>query len=134
MKNTRKKLSARVIQVMGKEKNVSMHLIDRILKETAVDILSKVCDNVEDRRVRWTTYIDNWARDLEDLGFAVRNELEELYIPEEQLARILNLDESCLSMDGSNGQRGVCLDITGLSFNKYGDGPTGSSPNSDVRT
>ena len=112
VKNTRKKLSARVIQVMGKEKNVSMHLIDRILKETAVDILSKVCDNVEDRRVRWTTYnnlkswFDNWARDLEDLGFAVRNELEELYIPEEQLARILNLDESCLSMDGSNGQRG----------------------------
>mmetsp|Transcript_24214 Transcript_24214/g.44508 ORF Transcript_24214/g.44508 Transcript_24214/m.44508 type:complete len:349 (+) Transcript_24214:479-1525(+) len=101
---------------MGREKSVSMHLLDRILKETAVDILSKVSDNVEDRRVRWTTYnnlkswFDNWAHDLEELGFAIRNEAGELYIPEEQLARILNLDESCLSMDGSNGQRGGRLE------------------------
>ena len=34
---------------------VSFKLLDRILKETAIDLLSKVTDNVEDRRVRWTT-------------------------------------------------------------------------------
>ena len=52
------------------------------------------------------SWFDNWARDLEELWFAIRNKADELYIPEDQLARILNSNESCLSMDRSNGQRG----------------------------
>ena len=60
----------------------------------------------------WTTYynlkswLDNWERDLLELGFANKNEKEETIIPEDQLARILNIDETCLAMDGSTSQRG----------------------------
>ena len=112
VENTRQKLHKRVCRVMGKENVVNCHLLNRVLKETAVDLLSKHTTNVEDRRVKWTTYnnlkswFDNWEHDLEDLGFAVRNESGTLYIPEEQLARIINVDETCLSLDGSSGQRG----------------------------
>ena len=66
-----------------------MNLLNRILKETAVDLLSKVTDNVEDRRVKWTTYINikswflNWGHDLEELGFAYRDADRDLIIPKE---------------------------------------------------
>ena len=74
---------------MEKKRIVSMQLIDCILEEMAVDILSKVHGNAEDRRVGWTTYnnlkswFNDWAHDLEELEFAVRNEAKDLYIPEE---------------------------------------------------
>ena len=62
MDKDRNKLNDQLIEVMGKEKDVSMKLLNRILKETAVDLLSKVTDNVEDRRVKWTTYsnLNSW--------------------------------------------------------------------------
>ena len=94
------------------ENVVSFQLLDRILKETAIDLLAQVSNNVKDRRVRWTTYnnlhswFENWERDLLDLGFAKVNDEGTTYIPDDQLGRILNVDESCLSLDGSNGQRG----------------------------
>ena len=43
------------------------------------------------------SWFDNWEHDLEDLGFAERDEEGNLYIPEDQLARMANMDESCLS-------------------------------------
>ena len=93
------------------ENVVSFQLLDRILKETAIDLLAQVSNNVEDKRVRWTTYnnldswFKNWERDLLDLGFAKVNDEGTTYIPDDQLGRILNVDESCISLDGSNGQR-----------------------------
>ena len=74
VENTRKKLHNRVQKVMGCEDVLKMHLLERILKETAVDILSKHTTSVEDRRVKWTTYnnmkswFDNWEHDLEESG------------------------------------------------------------------
>ena len=112
VENSRSKLWARVHKVMGMEIVVSFQLLDRILIETAVDMLAKVSDNVEDRRVRWTTYnnlrscFENWERDLLALGFANVDDAGGTYIPEDQLHRILNVDESCLSLVGSNVQRG----------------------------
>ena len=101
------------IIVMGKEENiVSTSLLNSILQTTAVEILSTLTTNVEERRIIWTTHnnlkswFDNWEHDLEDLGFDERDEEGELYIPVEQLSRIINVDKSCLSIDGSNGQRG----------------------------
>ena len=97
---------------MGKEKDVLMKLINRILKETAVKFLSKVTDNVEYRCVKWTTYRNfnsrylNWEHDLEELGFDYRYDAGDLIIPKNQLQRILNVDDSCLSMDRSKGRRG----------------------------
>jgi hypothetical protein len=52
VKNDRKRLKAHVLQVMEGANYVSFQLLDRILRETAVDILAKVLDNVEDRRVK----------------------------------------------------------------------------------
>ena len=62
--------------------------LNRILKETAAEILSKVMDNVEDRRVKWTTYRNinswfiNWEHDLEELGFSYRDDDRDLIVPE----------------------------------------------------
>ena len=43
---------------------------------------------------------------MEDLSFAKRDKEVDLYIPVEQLSHIIIVDNSCLSLDGSNGQRG----------------------------
>ena len=64
-----------------------MKLINRILKETAVDLLSKLTENVEDRRIKWTTYsnINSWFLNLdhylEELGFSYRDDDRDLIIP-----------------------------------------------------
>jgi hypothetical protein len=66
----------------------------------------------EDRRIRWTTYsnisswFDCWEYDLVDLGFAFYDEHGECIISDEQMQNILNFDETCLSVDGSEGRRG----------------------------
>ena len=113
VENSRKNLHNRVMKVMGKEENiVSTSLLNRILQATAVEIFSTLTTNIEERRTIWTTYnnlkswFDNWEHDLEDLGFAERDEEGNLYIPVEQLSRIINVDKSCLSLDGINRQRG----------------------------
>ena len=88
MDNNRNKLNARLLEVLGKEKDILIKLINRILKETAFDLLSKVMDNVEDRRVKWTTYRNinswfiNWEHDLEELGFSYRDDDRGLIVPE----------------------------------------------------
>ena len=87
MDNNRNKLNARLLEVVGKEKDILIKLINRILKETAFDLLSKVTDNVEDRRVKWKTYRNlnswflNWEHDLEELGFSYRDDDRDLIIP-----------------------------------------------------
>ena len=112
VENSRKNIHNRVTKVMGKEGNiVSTSLLNRILQATAVEILSTQTTNVEERMIICTTYnnlkswFDNWEHELGDLGFSERDKEGELYIPVEQLSRIINVDESCLSLDGSNGNR-----------------------------
>ena len=111
--NTRSKLRSRVNKVMLVQENVlSFKLLDRLIVETAIDLTAAKMDNVEQRRILWTTYknlkmwFENWKVDLEELGFAHRDASGKLIISEEQLARIVNLDETCLSLDGSKGNRG----------------------------
>lgn len=115
--NGQRKLSLRVNACMNKDGSVSVSLMRRILAETAVDLLCDKSDNAEDRRIMWTTYHNlktwfvNWEKDLLDLGFAKKREAteggaEEVYIPKDQLKNILNMDETCLSFDGSDGVRG----------------------------
>ena len=89
-------------------------ILNRCLRETGIDLKANVIAPLEDRRKRWTTYnnlklwFDIWEKSLVELGFAERNEGDEggVSISNEQLARIVNLDESCLSLDGSHGARG----------------------------
>ena len=112
--NTRKILAAKVNAVVRKrETETNMFLLlSRILKETALDLNAKKSEKVEDRRIRWTTlknlamWFDNWEKELEELGFGTRDSDGNFNIPDEQLLRIINIDETCLSLDGSSGNRG----------------------------
>ena len=103
---------SRVNACVGKEKSTSVSLVRRLLKATAVDIYADKSVPVEDRRIRWTTYtnlktwFDNWSRDLIELGFATADKMGHAVIPEEQLNNIVNIDETCLSLDGSQGNQG----------------------------
>jgi len=105
-------LAAKIKAVIGKTEICSFKLLDRIIKETALDFLASKSESVEQRRILWTSYnnlkmwFNSWCEAIEVLGFAERDEKGELFIPLEQLARILNIDETCLSMDGSSGARG----------------------------
>jgi hypothetical protein len=88
-------------------------LLKRVLDATAMDLRKTKGHNAEDRRVRWTKYknismrFDNWENDLVELGKAVRDPISsKVLIPEEQFKNIGNFDETCLSLDGSNNNRG----------------------------
>ena len=50
----------------------------------------------------------NWRSTLLELGFGYKNEEKEgsFIIPPEQMRRILNLDETSILFDGSNGWAG----------------------------
>ena len=66
----------------------------------------------EDRRVRWTTegnlqlWFDTWEQFVVEYGFATINSNGEVIFDDRMKARIANLDETNLSLDGSNSNRG----------------------------
>ena len=109
--NTRRVLLAKVNAAMGFEAS-SNKLYYRVIRDTATDMKAVKVNNVEDRRVQWTTHknlklwFENWGKDLVELGFAHHDKHGKVIIPDDQLHRILNFDETCLSHDGSNGARG----------------------------
>jgi hypothetical protein len=78
---------------------------------------AQLCQSAEDRRIRWTTYqnlslwFDTWEVFLiqYQYGFASVSQTGELVI-EEQMKK--EMDETCLSLDGSNGNRGGCPTVT----------------------
>lgn len=52
-------------------------------------------------------WLNNWEADLVQLGTAIKDPISgKVSIPEEQLTNIGNFDETCLSLDGSNNNRG----------------------------
>ena len=86
VENSMKNIHNRVMKVMRKEENiVSKSLLNRFLQATAVEILSTLTTNEEERRIIWTTHnnlkswFDNLEHDLEDLGFAKRDKEGDLY-------------------------------------------------------
>ena len=68
--------------------------------------------NVEDRRVKWTTYynlktwFDSLQEELIELGFVKYDDENKVFVPPDKLERILNVDETCLVLDGSKCNRG----------------------------
>jgi len=70
-----------------------------------------------DKRIECTVeyiscWFTNWEFNLVDLGFAMRGADGTVTIPDEQLYYIINFNETCLSLDGSEGQREGCPQIT----------------------
>ncbi len=91
----------------------SSKLLDRILQHKGVDLKAGKVFSQEARRIQWTTaknlsmWFDNWEHDLVQLGFATMiGNTGNIHIADDQLERIINFDETCLSLDGSNGNRG----------------------------
>jgi hypothetical protein len=94
-------------------------LVKRVLAATAIDLNASKAKNAEDRRIEWTTYknldmwFENWISNLVKLGFATKlNDGDEIYINDEQMARIMNFDETCCSLDGGASTRGGRPEVT----------------------
>jgi hypothetical protein len=87
-------------------------LLNQVVRNTATDINAKKMNCAEDRRIRWTAYqnldlwFDSWETFIVKYGFATINEDGSLHFPEKMKARILNMDETCLLLNGSNGNQG----------------------------
>jgi hypothetical protein len=89
------------------------HLLQQVLKNTAINRNVDKTKNAKDRRVHWTNYknismrFDNWEHDLVALRTAHVDPItNEVCIPEEQLRNIANLDEMNVSLDGSTASHG----------------------------
>jgi hypothetical protein len=113
---TYKKLASRINVLLRKDYRLNM--LQRILLATSKNLDASTMHIAEDRRVRWTTFanisswFDNWEFDLVELGFATRDADGKIAIPAEQLYNIINFDETCLSVDGSEGRRGGRPNVT----------------------
>ena len=118
--NSYKQLSLRVNACIGEEdvKGILQTMARQLLNSTAVNLQAKKETPQEDRRILWTTFhnlsmwFDSWESNLLLLGFAERDINGTVTISDSQLKRILNIDETCLSFDGSNGCRGGCPSAT----------------------
>ena len=113
---TYKKLAAKINQVLKKDYRQKM--LQRVLSATAQNLDALTMHIAEDRSVRLTTHsnivswFDNWEYDLVDLGFATKNNDGKVSIIPEQLCNIINFDETCLSLDGTEVRRGGRPEIT----------------------
>ena len=87
-------------------------ILDQVLKLTTVSLDATYAVKVEERRNNWLTYtnlklwFDNWKICLVEYGFASQDEDGNLVFTEAQLRRILNLDETEVSLDGTNTSAG----------------------------
>ncbi len=72
-----------------------------------MDFTASVSDWAEDRCLKWTTYanikmwFDSFDCFLVDFGFGILKEDGSIFVFDEQKERILNIDETALSMDGT---------------------------------
>ena len=88
-------------------------LFKLVQKDTAINSRRQKAKNAEDRRIRWTTekkisaWFDNFDENIVKLGFGTLDEITgKVHIPPEQLKRIMNFDETCLNLSGSDTNRG----------------------------
>ncbi len=110
--NSRKKM----IPMLAKTFNIgtleATNLIDHVVQDTSTDIHASKLNCAEDRCIRWTTYqnldlwFNSWEAFVVEYGFATINQNGQLLFDKKMKMRVLNLDETNLSLDGSNGNRG----------------------------
>ena len=86
-------------------------ILNRVIRDTATDINAEKMNCAEDRRIHWTTFQNldlwfGWEMFVVEYGFVTINSDGSLYFPDKMKARIINMDETCLSLDGSNSNRG----------------------------
>jgi len=110
--NSRAKLILMLAKVFDFRTLAATELLNRVVRDTAIDIKAAKLNCAEDRRIRWMTYqnldlwFDSWEVFVVEYGFATINQNGELHFDGKMKARIMNLDETCLSLDGNNGNPG----------------------------
>ena len=101
--NSRIKLIDTLVKTLSISSTKASTLLTRLLRDTAEDKMN--C--AEDRRIRWTTFqnldlwFNSWEFFLIEFGFAYHNANGELVFEDDALSRILNMDETFISLDGS---------------------------------
>ena len=104
-------LQATINNCMEGYKNGPIKLVTQLMNVNATNLAAGRLITPEQRRRMWTTYrnikifFDNWETDLVHLGFAICGIKGKIFISKEQLKLILNIDETCLDLDGSKIQR-----------------------------
>jgi len=111
--NSRIKLIHTLVKTLSISSTEASTLLTHLLRDTAEDTMSADKLNcAEDRRICWTTFqnldlwFNSWEFFLIEFGFAYHNANGKLVFEDGALSRILNMDETCISLDGSNGNRG----------------------------
>jgi hypothetical protein len=86
-------------------------LLNQVTHDTAFDINANKLNCSKDRCIRWTTYqnldlwFDSWEIFLIHYGFATKVD-GALVFEEESMQRIINMDKTCILLDGSNSTQG----------------------------
>ena len=89
-----------------------------VIHNTAIDINSDKLNCAEDRRVRSTTegnlklWFNTWEKCIFKYGFATINKNQEVVFDEITKAQNLNLDDTCLLLEGGNSSLGGHLTAT----------------------
>jgi hypothetical protein len=113
--NTRTKLIVAHVKTMGITSSEAGKLLSWLFRDTAEKMMNAEKLNcAEDRRIHWMTFqnidlwFDSWERFLVAHEFGEINENGELVLEDFVTSPIINMDETCISLDGSNGNRGGC--------------------------
>ena len=99
------KLNATAKDIYGHAGPQLNNLYERIVGMKCIYLKSEVTRPIEYCHQMWTTYgnlklwFDTWEQSLESLGFGKRKEIS----LEEQPKRIINIDETFLSLDVKSG-------------------------------
>ena len=116
--NTRTKLVFTLAKTMGITSSES-GILSQLLRDTAKETMdAEKLNCAEDRRIHWMTFqnidlwFDSWERFLVAHGFGKINEKGELILEDFAAARIINMDETCILVDGSNRNQGGRPSVT----------------------
>lgn len=110
--NKRGKMAPIIAETMYIDLNSARALLKRLARDTAIDMSCGKLNFAEERRVRWTTYSNlqlwfgTWEKQLTLFGLMEKDERGKPFIPPDNMRRVLNFDETCLSTDGSSINRG----------------------------
>ncbi len=103
------------LELLLKGKNTRAETIFKKFKKDHASILDVSKEQVREmRRLIWCTpgnlqdCFDEWEGFVITNGFATRNESGDMIFTKDQKRRIINIDETNLSLDGSDGGRGKC--------------------------
>ena len=110
--NSWKKLILMLMKTFDVGTIKAMGLLNCVVCDTATDINMEKLNCAEDCCIQWMTYknldlwFDSWDVFVVEYGFITINSNNELHFDEKMKKHMLNMDKTCLLLNGSNGNRG----------------------------